>query len=496
MSPNRLLALAGMAAATVVPGFLVGIWLHEEGTIDYKRGSSTEEFVTTQTQKAPETPRPRRVVLRLPWPTYGLRVQRTHTAPDFRLRPPYRLRWTFKAGHVLEFPPSIAYGRLYLAQQRGRFFAVHHRTGKVIWQRQFDHCSASSPTVAYRVVYHAWMQPLPCNRHPRSQPGMITAMAARTGKIVWRYRAGVFESSPLVVGKTLYAGSWDHKLHAVNIYTGKARWTFTADGEVNSSPAFANGKVYFGTDGGSVYALDARTGRLRWRARSLARFGRREFFYATPTIAYGRVFIGNTDGTLYAFGASSGRLLWAQRAGTYIYTAAAVWRRRVYVGTYDGYFMAFSAATGDRLWRFTAPSAVHGAPTVMAGLVYFASCPRCGRNASRYAKMGDRGTFALNALTGRLVWRFPDGVFSPVVADSQHMYLVGRSRVFSFAPKRRRPARRAPAGTKPARQSAARSSTSSGTPGRDRAARRSTRQSSPRRSTAGVTSTASTAATR
>ncbi|MBA2360201.1 MAG: PQQ-like beta-propeller repeat protein [Actinobacteria bacterium] len=494
MTLRRLLLLAGLAVATIVPGFLVGVWLHEESTIEYQRGSSTEEFVTTQTTKAPEAPRPRKVVLRLPWPTYGLRVQRTHTAPDFKLRPPYRLRWVFKAGHVLEFPPSVAYGRLYLAQQRGRFYAIHHRTGKIVWERRFNHCSAASPTVAYRVVYHSWMQPLPCNRSPRSQPGMITAMAARTGKIVWRYRAGVFESSPLVVGKTLYAGSWDHKLHAVNIYTGKARWTFTADHEINSSASFANGTVYFGTDGGSLYALDARTGRLRWRAQALPRFGRREYFYATPTIAYGRVFIGNTDGTLYAFGATSGRLLWAQRAGTYIYTAAAVWKRRVYVGTYDGYFMAFSAATGDRIWRFAASAAIHGAPTVMNGLVYFAACPRCGSLASRYAKQGDRGTYALDARTGKLVWRFPDGVFSPVVADTKHLYLAGRSRVFSFAPKRR-PVRRKPKGKKPAARSKARSSTSSGRRARGRAARRSRPQSPRPRSTSGKTSVGSTAAT-
>ncbi|HEU4941800.1 MAG TPA: PQQ-binding-like beta-propeller repeat protein [Gaiellaceae bacterium] len=494
MTRNRFFALAGIAVATVVPGFLAGVWLHEEGTIEYKRGSSTEEFVTTATQKAPEAPRPRRVVLRLPWPTYGLRVQRTHTAADFKLRPPFRLRWTFKAGHVLEFPPSIAYGRLYVAQQRGRFFAIHHRTGKIVWQRRFDHCSAASPTVAYRVVYHAWMQPLPCNRYPRSQPGMITAMAARTGKLVWRYRAGVFESSPLVVGKTLYAGSWDHRLHAINIYTGKLRWAFTADAEINSSPAFANGKIYFGTDGGSLYALDARTGRLRWRAQALARFGRREYFYATPTIAYGRVFIGNTDGTLYAFGAASGRLLWAQRAGTYIYTAAAVWRRRVFVGTYDGWFMAFDAATGDRLWRFQASSAIHGAPSVIDGLVYFAACPRCARRASRFAKQGDRGTYALNARTGRLVWRWPDGVFSPAVADSQHLYIVGRSRVFSFAPKRRL-ARRKQARTQRARRSKARSSTSSGTRAPGTAARRSTPRSSQPRSTTGATATGSTTTT-
>jgi outer membrane protein assembly factor BamB len=466
-----LLILIGFATA-LAPGVAAGFWLHDEATIDYQRGSPTIEFITTL--KAPEQKRPRKVVLRLPWPTYGLKVQRTHTATDFKLRPPFRLRWTFKARHVLEFPPSVAYGRLYLAQQRGRFFAVHHRTGKQIWERRFNHCSASSPTVAYRVVYHAWMQPLPCNRYPRSQRGMITAMAARTGKLIWRFRAGAFETTPLVIGKTLYAGSWDHKLYAINIYTGKPRWTFTADHEINSSPTYSAGKVYFGTDGGSVYAINARTGRLVWRARALTRFGRREFFYATPTIAYGRVFIGNTDGTLYAFGASSGRLLWAQRAGTYVYTAAAVWRRRVFVGTYDGYFMAFNAATGDRLWRFEASSAIHGAPSVVNGIVYFAACPRCGSVASRYAKQGDRGTYGLNARTGKLMWHWPDGVFSPVVADSNHLYVVGRSRVFSFAPKRR--AQKTLRQKRRAARSKARSSRSSGT----RAPGRTARKSKPR----------------
>lgn len=463
-----LVALAIVSALGL--GVAAGFWLRDYATIEEVRGSPTIEFVTTL--KAPEQKRPRNVVLRLPWPTYGLKVQRTHTTTDFRLRPPFRLRWTFRARHVLEFPPSIAYGRLYLAQQRGRFFAVHHRTGKVVWQRRFNHCSASSPTVAYRVVYHAWMQPLPCNRYPRNQPGMITAMGARTGKLIWRFRAGVFETTPLVIGRTLYAGSWDHKLYAINIHTGKPRWTFRADSEINSSAAYSGGKIYFGTDGGSLYAIDARTGRFRWRARAGTRFGRREFFYATPTIAYGRVFIGNTDGTMYAFGASSGRLLWARRAGTYVYTAAAVWRRRVYVGTYDGYFMAFNAATGDRLWRFSASSAIHGAPSVIAGLVYFSACPRCGRNASRYAKAGGRGTYALNALTGKLVWHWPDGVFSPAVADRRHVYITGRSRVFSFAPKRRR-VQPQPARKRRAARSKARSSTSSGKRAPGRTARRS-----------------------
>jgi outer membrane protein assembly factor BamB len=87
-------------------------------------------------------------------------------------------------------------------------------------------------------------------------------------------------------------------------------------------------------------------------------------------------------------------------------------------GLTSGSPKTWPAATGDRLWRFEASSAIHGAPSVVNGIVYFAACPRCGSVASRYAKQGDRGTYGLNARTGKLMWHWPDGVFSPVVADS------------------------------------------------------------------------------
>ena len=149
-----------------------------------------------------------------------------------------------------------------------------------------------------------------------------------------------------------------------------------------------------------------------------------------------------------------------------------MWRRRVYVGTYDGYFIAFNAATGDRLWRFAASSAIHGAPSVVNGIVYFAACPRCGSVASRYAKQGARGTYGLNARTGKLMWHWPDGVFSPVVADSNHLYVVGRSRVFSFAPKNRLAAQRRQARKQQAKRSKAKRGTSSGRRGRGTGGRR------------------------
>jgi outer membrane protein assembly factor BamB len=418
---------------------LGGLWLWKETRPPEEvRGSPTIEFVPTVQAPERKKPRPKKVVANVPWPLYGYDPQRSHTAVEFELRPPFRRLWMVRTGNVLEFPPVVAYDALYVTQQRGRFFKINAETGKVMWRKRFRNCSAASPAVGDRVVYVALMQPYPCSRFPRSQAGFVAALRVRGGKQLWRFRTGPVESSPLLVNGTLYFGSWDRNLYALSVRgrRPRLRWRFPADDEVNTSPAYAGGTVFFATNGGSVYAVDARNGRLKWRATSYSQFARgREQFYASPTIAYGRVYIGNTDGYVYAFGAGTGNLLWARRAGTYVYTAAAVWRKTVYVGTYDGYVVAYDAATGNERWRYSAVGSIHGAPTVLGGRVYFSTCGTCGQRGSRYAKPGPRTTFALDARTGRLVWTFPDGHYSPVVADAERIYVAGSTRVYAFEPR-------------------------------------------------------------
>ena len=276
-----------------------------------------------------------------------------------------------------------------------------------------------------------------------AQRGFVVAMRFRNkhgawikGRILWYYRVSAVETSPLLVNNTLYFGTWDGHLYALDVRNPRRprlRWRFSADSEIDSSPAYSDGRVFFGTNGGHIYALNARSGRELWRGSSYSGLLHgREYFYATPTLAYGRVFIGNTDGTLYVYGQRSGNLLWAQHAGTYIYTAAAIWRREVIIGTYDGHLIAYNAATGRELWNHAAPGAIHGSPSIVNGIVYFSTCAGCGQHGSRYAKAGPRGTHAVDARNGRLVWSFRDGQYSPVVADSQRLYVVGRSHIYAF----------------------------------------------------------------
>jgi outer membrane protein assembly factor BamB len=416
--------VVGLAA--LLGGAGLGAWAWHETRPRDVRGSTTVEF-------APRA-RPRVTRGDEPWPTYGRDLQRTHFSP-FRHRPPFRQVWRIDTRSVVEFPPSVAYGRVYVSSFRGDFYALDAATGRVVWKkRNVGYCSPASPMLAHHVVYQSFLR---CARQKRGAPGFVVAWDADSGRELWRHDTAAVETSPLLAGRLLFFGAKDGTFYALDAGTGKVRWSFHWSASISSSPAYDSGTVFTGTDNGHVLALDAQSGKLRWEAASFSRFGRREYFYATPTVAYGRVYIGNADGTLYAFGEKSGRLLWAHSAGTYIYTAAAAWDEKIYVGTWDGYFSAFDAGTGDLRWRHEATGGISGGPTVMAGLVYYSTFGKFTNTHLRHVKDGPYRTYALNARTGKPVWQFPDGQYSPVVADPDRVYLVGSESVYGLVARRK-----------------------------------------------------------
>ncbi|HEY1357219.1 MAG TPA: PQQ-binding-like beta-propeller repeat protein [Thermoleophilaceae bacterium] len=430
MSRRRLLA-AG-ALLVVVLGASAAIYVHNKNEPTRKRGSATEEFVTTAEPKP--KPKPKDPV---PWPTFAYDVERDHLSP-YRLRPPFHKLWSVDAHNTLEFPPSVAYGHVYQAQQKGLFFAINAKSGKVRWRKDTGRCSASSPTIRNHVVYQSWMDFVDCPQGRAGASGFVIAWNADTGKKIWKFNTAPVESSPLLVKNTVYVGAWDNRVHAINARTGRQRWSFQGDGQMNTSPAYWKGTIYVASYGGTVYALNARTGKMRWSTQSHASLSGREFFYASPAVAYGRVYIGNSDGTFYVYGAKTGKLRWARPLGTYIYGGAAIYKRRVFVGTYDGNFYALDAATGDVIWQKSMPSAVHSSPTVMDGLVYISVCSSCGQAAQRAVKHGPDGTFALDWRNGHTVWQNNAGKFAnPVVADSKRVYLVGRANLFALQPRKK-----------------------------------------------------------
>ena len=380
---------------------------------------------TTAPQRVtrPSKPRPSRSS----WPAYGFDAARTHAAPPLRLRPPFRTIWTVHGDwSLIEFPPVLEDGRLFVGTNHGLVLAVQARTGRVLWRRQFAGCVAASPAVGRGVVYVGFMDPPPCTG---TAPSFLAALDARSGGTLWRFRAGVVETPPLLADGLVYFGSWDRRVYAVDARTGRLRWSFQTGAKVKGGVALAGGSVFAGSYDGRLYAVDARSGRLRWAAGGGSLGG----LYATPSVAKGRVFVGSTNGRVYAFAAATGRLLWSKRTGSYVYSPLALSGGSAFVGSYDHRLYALDQATGAARWSFDAGAPVSGAPTVLDGLVYFSTCGSCSLAESN---PGARRTFALDARTGKLQWRFPDGEYSPVIADRERVYLTGYTSLYGLVPVR------------------------------------------------------------
>jgi outer membrane protein assembly factor BamB len=424
--------------AFLLLGGVAGAWYYHDQTSTHNvEGSSTVEFVTTDVPagdtEAPATGTaapgsPRQLAA---WPMYGYEPDRTRAANFPDLRPPFKTLWERKT-RLMEFPPVAANGKLFVAESRGHFYAMDGASGKLVWQHQFNRCSAGSPVYADGVVYHGYMGTR-CKRVAGAK-GMVVAMDATTGKLKWRVSTEVIESSLLYVKGALYFGGWDGRIVSMDARTGKQRWSYKADTGITSSVAYHNGTVFVGSDGGSFYALDASSGRLRWKSGSFSKFGKREYFYATPSVAYGRVYAPNTDGYVYSFGEGSGKLLFARKVGTYVYSAPAIWRKTVYVGTYDGHLVALDAATGNVKWKYATPAAVHGAATVVDGIVYFSTLKGRHSGSARFVKDGPGKTFGLNATTGKEVWRRNEGRYTPIIADGQRVYFTGLGHLYGLEP--------------------------------------------------------------
>jgi outer membrane protein assembly factor BamB len=410
-----LIALAAVVLALVGAG--LAYYLHIKHAGRDVKGSSTVEFVTTQAAPPPP-PGPG-----IAWPTYGHDAERQRFANGISLAPPFRRAWMFRAQSLVEFPPAVAYGRLFFASNEGIVFAIGAKNGKRAWKHDSGRCVAASPAVDGNLVYETFLNAPPCNRRPSGKlTGEVIAFNVGSGRVVWRRRIRPSESSPLVAAGVVIVGDWSGRVYAFTKRTGHLEWTVKLHGQVKGGVAVNGSRVYVGDYSGHVYALALHSGRIIWQAKAQPRLGSTGTFYATPTLAYGRVYIGATDGKMYSFGATSGKLRWSQSTGGYVYSSAAVWRDRVFAGSYSGTFFSFDAATGAILWQFKANGPISGSPTVVAGRVYFATLKGT--------------TYGLDARNGTQVWTFPDGKYSPVVADKKRVYLVGYTRVYGLDEKR------------------------------------------------------------
>jgi len=188
----------------------------------------------------------------------------------------------------------------------------------------------------------------PCYRHDALRSGSTTAQVPRNLKILWTTTLGAWPEGtiaedwrgnyfirgpvgpPVVAGGLVYVTRPDaHQVVALDAGSGTIRWTFTANGRVDTAPTIHRGLCLFGCKSGWVYCLRADDGALVWRLRAaplderIIAYGQVESPWPVPgsvlvvdDVAYfaaGRQSLADGGILVFAVEPTSGKPRWVQR---------------------------------------------------------------------------------------------------------------------------------------------------------------------------------------
>ena len=194
------------AAATVVIG-VAGI------VVAYELLKRPADIHNPNAIFKPEKPKKPKSSRTVKWPMYGLRP-RSHPVPAGEgIKPPFKQVWRYTEGPLLEFPPVCSAASSTSSTTTATRIALDADTGKVLWERRIGRLNASTPT--YSDIG---------STSSTSNRGMSSSSTRRPGGALETSLPDRAESSPVVIGRTLYFGCEDGELFALSTRNGHVRW--------------------------------------------------------------------------------------------------------------------------------------------------------------------------------------------------------------------------------------------------------------------------------
>ncbi len=150
----------------------------------------------------------------------------------------------------------------------------------------------------------------------------------------------------------------------------QAKWAFTAGNAVYSSPAIGvDGTIYVGSDDGNVYALDPDTGAQIWAYTES--MPSPQSFRSAPLVGPdGTIYIRRTSGHLYAIN-PNGTLKWKVYIDYDSYVSPAIGRDgNIYIAGYTS--LKAISPQGVVLWSYATGNTIYSSPAVAPdGTIYF-----------------------------------------------------------------------------------------------------------------------------
>ena len=156
--------------------------------------------------------------------------------------------WSYETEGAVYSSPTVAGDDVFIGSTDGHLYAINKTSGEVNWKFETGGAIVSSATVFNGTVYVGSL-----DHH-------VYALDVMTGVFQWSVETGdMVASSPTLAdgAKGLFVGSFDNHLYALVGTTGQELWSVVLPDRVNSSPTQVDGTLYAGSADGSLFALDS-----------------------------------------------------------------------------------------------------------------------------------------------------------------------------------------------------------------------------------------------
>ncbi len=203
-------------------------------------------------------------------------------------------------------------GLLYISTANG-LYALRASNGDVAWVYPTKLPLGNSPTIAnvggksiaFVGGFDRKIHAIEANPNENSLPIDSGTGFRINDKIAWTSEevgAG-FETNPLVINDTVFAGNRDGYFYAYDAVTGNEKWKFKTDGPIRQSAAYRDGTLYFASNDSYAYALRADNGGLVWKSQKFPGDGFHTFWPVIYTEKItGKEYVIFSGGENYRFG--------------------------------------------------------------------------------------------------------------------------------------------------------------------------------------------------
>jgi outer membrane protein assembly factor BamB len=303
-----------------------------------------------------------------------------------------RVVWSYKTANAIASSPAVDQGIVFVAGHDGIVHAVDAASGELKWKspvhdgKKFNGFNPNGPWIDATPAIGVYA--------PKWNALVREPMTKQWGRKV-----------ETAAPRFLFVGAHDRHMHAFDPSTGNEAWRFPTFNWIISPVAVENYTVYFGSMDGFVYALDAQCGGLKWRYKA-GRYLKYEpavvpgsvvceAVCGSPLLANGMLYIGGDDGFMYALDAHTGEERWVYQTRQWIWGRACIFGDHLVFASADGHVYGVNALTGKPTWKTQAGNANyadvisrHGQAVIACtdGWLYFIN-PNDGR-ISRKLNMG------------------------------------------------------------------------------------------------------------